>query len=59
MVRGLRVLCFKLTSQAKNILLHPEPFTIENGLLTPTFKNKRAAFEKKFAEELDALYAES
>lgn len=45
--------------KAKNILLHFEPFTIENGLLTPTFKNKRAAFEKKFAEELEALYAES
>lgn len=45
--------------QARNILVHPEQFSLENGLLTPTFKNKRPAFEKKFAEELETLYADS
>lgn len=42
--------------KAKNILVHPEQFSLENGLLTPTFKHKRPAFEKKFAEELEKLY---
>ncbi|KAF8332328.1 long-chain-fatty-acid-CoA ligase [Cantharellus anzutake] len=36
-----------------------EPFTPENGTLTPTFKIKRKETALKFKKELDALYAES
>lgn len=33
-----------------------EPFTIENGLLTPTLKNRRYAIEKKYKDLFDSLY---
>jgi long-chain acyl-CoA synthetase len=34
-----------------------EPWTIAAGLLTPTLKNKRAALERRFAAEIEAVYA--
>jgi long-chain acyl-CoA synthetase len=34
-----------------------EPWTIDAGLLTPTLKNKRAAIERRFAAEIEELYA--
>jgi len=34
-----------------------EPWTIANGLLTPTLKIKRAALEKRFAAQIDRLYS--
>lgn len=40
----------------KKIYITPEDFTVENGLLTPTFKAKRAAIEKLYSSEIDALY---
>lgn len=42
--------------QAKDIHLHPDHFTVENGLLTPTMKNKRPALRKVFKDVVDALY---
>ncbi|KDO34836.1 hypothetical protein SPRG_00897 [Saprolegnia parasitica CBS 223.65] len=39
--------------------LHPEPFTVENDLMTPTFKLKRNEVKKAFLKEIDALYAKS
>jgi len=42
----------------KNIHLHPEPFSVENELLTPTFKLKRPVAKKIFQEQLDELYKE-
>lgn len=35
-----------------------EEFTIENGLLTPTFKAKRNAAYQRYAREIDALYSD-
>ncbi|KAI2798292.1 hypothetical protein BLOT_013411 [Blomia tropicalis] len=40
----------------KNIYVHPDPFTIEQGLLTPTLKSKRNEIVKHFRTEIDALY---
>ena len=37
--------------------LHHELFSVENDLMTPTMKNKRPQLKKRFAGEIDALYA--
>lgn len=42
--------------QIKAIEFTQEPFTIENGLLTPTFKNRRYAIEKKYKDRFVQLY---
>ncbi|XP_007441942.1 long-chain-fatty-acid--CoA ligase 5 [Python bivittatus] len=47
----------KTFEQVKDIYLHPEPFTVENGLLTPTLKAKRADVVKHFRSLIDDLYA--
>ncbi|KAH9934808.1 acetyl-CoA synthetase-like protein [Fomitopsis serialis] len=43
--------------QVKRIHLTMEPFTVENGCLTPTFKIKRKETYEAYKKELDALYA--
>ncbi|CAF2756761.1 unnamed protein product [Rotaria sp. Silwood2] len=42
--------------QVKAIDFIKEPFTIENGLLTPTFKSRRYAIEKKHKELFQKIY---
>jgi len=42
----------------KKLLLVSEDFTVENGLMTPTLKVKRRAVEQRYAERVEALYAE-
>ncbi len=42
--------------QVKAIEFIKEPFTIENGLLTPTFKARRYAVEKKYKELFQKVY---
>ncbi|CAF0934304.1 unnamed protein product [Adineta ricciae] len=42
--------------QVKAIEFIKEPFTIENGLLTPTFKSRRFAVEKKYKDIFLDLY---
>jgi long-chain acyl-CoA synthetase len=42
--------------QVKDIYLHPEPFTIEAGMLTPTLKTKRPAMKDYFKEQLERMY---
>lgn len=34
-----------------------DPWTIAAGLLTPTLKNKRPALERRFAAEIEQIYA--
>ncbi|KAL8272270.1 hypothetical protein Esti_003787 [Eimeria stiedai] len=41
---------------ARKVHLHPDPFTVENGLLTPTFKLKRHHAKEVFAEEIKQMY---
>ncbi|TVU26988.1 hypothetical protein EJB05_29566, partial [Eragrostis curvula] len=42
---------------AKAVTLAAEPFTLENGLLTPTFKVKRPQAKAYFAKEISDMYA--
>jgi long-chain acyl-CoA synthetase len=42
--------------QVKAIEFIKEPFTIENGLLTPTFKARRYAVEKKYKDLFQIIY---
>ncbi len=48
---------FSKPAQIRGVHLVLEPWSIDHGLLTPTFKVKRYAIEAKFAEEVAALYA--
>ena len=41
----------------KEIHLASEPFSVENDILTPTFKLKRNIARKVFAEKIDEMYA--
>uniref|UniRef100_A0A8D3DI56 Long-chain-fatty-acid--CoA ligase n=1 Tax=Scophthalmus maximus TaxID=52904 RepID=A0A8D3DI56_SCOMX len=47
----------KSFEQVRDIALHPEMFSIQNGLLTPTLKAKRTELRSHFREQIDKLYA--
>jgi long-chain acyl-CoA synthetase len=42
--------------QVQAVHLTPEAFTVENGLLTPSFKLKRPQAKDAFIDAIDALY---
>lgn len=42
--------------QVAAITLVAEPFSVENGLLTPTFKLKRAEAKKKYMGHVEEMY---
>ena len=44
--------------QMKKVLVVPDEFTIATGELTPSMKLKRRVVETKYAEQINALYAE-
>lgn len=44
-------------AQVRRCWLMLEPWSIDNDLVTPTFKLKRPAIEKRFAEDILKLYA--
>ncbi len=47
---------FPSYAQIHAVSLSCEPWSIENGLLTPTMKIKRSEIEKRFADEIRKLY---
>lgn len=42
--------------QVKDIYLHPDPFSIQNGLLTPSLKMKRPQLKDYFKPQIEDLY---
>lgn len=54
------ILCRTCASfQVKDLHLHPEMFSIANGLLTPTLKSRRADIRKVFQEQIDSMYSKT
>uniref|UniRef100_A0AAY4BD77 Arachidonate--CoA ligase n=1 Tax=Denticeps clupeoides TaxID=299321 RepID=A0AAY4BD77_9TELE len=47
----------KSFEQVRDIVLHPEMFSVQNGLLTPTLKAKRTELRNHFRDQIDQLYA--
>jgi len=45
--------------QVKAVHVTSDPFSIENGLLTPTMKSKRPQLRKHFADVIENLYVEA
>ncbi|MGE5793337.1 MAG: AMP-dependent synthetase/ligase, partial [Bacteroidota bacterium] len=43
--------------RVRRAIVSPEPWTVENGLLTPTLKVKRNDVLERFAPEIEAVYA--
>ncbi|XP_072883824.1 LOW QUALITY PROTEIN: long-chain-fatty-acid--CoA ligase 5 [Hemitrygon akajei] len=49
----------KSFEQVKDLYLHTQMFSIENGLLTPTLKAKRLELNKFFKKQIDHLYGKT
>ncbi|XP_069049190.1 long-chain-fatty-acid--CoA ligase 1a isoform X1 [Lepisosteus oculatus] len=47
----------KSFEQVRDIALHPEMFSVQNGLLTPTLKAKRMDLRSHFREQIEEMYA--
>ena len=63
--RTLFITCFALShvhwalqgfEAVKAIHLEPQQFTVEDELMTPTFKLKRPQLQKKYQSVLDGMY---
>jgi len=46
----------KSFEQVKDIYLHPDVFSVQNGLLTPTLKSKRPQLKAYFKPQLEDMY---
>ncbi|GLV39486.1 uncharacterized protein CBL_09627 [Carabus blaptoides fortunei] len=46
----------KSFEQVKDIYLHPDPFSVLNGLLTPTLKSKRPQIKSYFKPQIEDMY---
>ncbi|OWK56993.1 long-chain-fatty-acid--CoA ligase 5 [Lonchura striata] len=57
MIRLGREAGLKSFEQVKDLYIHTELFSVENGLLTPTMKAKRGDLVKFFQKEIEALYS--
>jgi long-chain acyl-CoA synthetase len=43
----------------KRVMLVPDEFTVDNGVLTPTMKLKRRVIEERYKKQIDDLYAQA
>jgi long-chain acyl-CoA synthetase len=46
-----------LTEKVRKFILAPQPFTIENGQMTPSLKVRRHTIIREYKDALEALYA--
>jgi long-chain acyl-CoA synthetase len=53
---GARIKEFPGYAQVRRCVATLDPWTIENGLLTPTMKLRRARVMEKYQAELDHMY---
>lgn len=54
---GARLAAYPAHARVRRVWLTLEPWTIEDGLITPTLKIKRQELETRFAREIAQLYA--
>lgn len=47
---------FNFIVKVKDIYLHPDPFSVQNGLLTPTYKLRRPQVKNYFKPQLEDMY---
>jgi long-chain acyl-CoA synthetase len=52
-----RLKAFPRYIRVRRVVATREPWTVENGLLTPTLKVKRERVQKKFSAEIERVYA--
>jgi long-chain acyl-CoA synthetase len=52
-----RLKAFPRYARVRRVVVAPEPWTVENGLLTPTLKIRREQVLKRFAGEIERVYA--
>ena len=52
-----RLKAFPRYIRVRRVIATREPWTVENGLLTPTRKVKREPVQKKFSVEIESVYA--
>lgn len=45
--------------QVKDLYLHPETFSVANGLLTPTLKSRRVDIRRVFQEQIANMYSKT
>jgi long-chain acyl-CoA synthetase len=50
---------FENYEKVKEFILLPEKFTVENGMLTPTFKLRKHKIIEKYRNEIDSMYLDS
>ncbi len=55
---GKQLSAFPGYAQIRRAFLTLEPWTVDDGLITPTLKMKRPQLMKKYAKEIEALYSE-
>jgi long-chain acyl-CoA synthetase len=54
---ALQLKAFPGYAQVRRAVATLEPWTVDNGLMTPTMKLKRSRVTEKFNAEIDAMYA--
>jgi long-chain acyl-CoA synthetase len=51
-----RLATFPRWARVRHVIATPDPWTVENGLLTPTLKLKRPRLIERFRDRIDAAY---